>query len=431
MKTPSLILVALALALAAFLAPAPSRAQGGDTGAANVEAFIERNAELLDVATALVRETNSVKARGLLETATSLHKQSVDLLGANSTLAASRVAVRAREVIQQTIAVAKREARVEEQATRVMERATTRLEQARQALEDSGSDDVIPRRLILESADNLRRAREQMQEHMFETSLRLGESSLALSNRAIRMLRRDGGGADVAEEIDRTQRVLDRVMETRAALDPALNRLVDQAVELQRRAVRSAEQGNAPIALEQTRGARNLALRALRAGGAVGPSGEEDAIRAVSLTDELLDAARTALADAPSDALARRIEEAAQRQEDARRALQARDYPRAVTLTTGARDAVRAAMRSVDSAVDPDAVRTALERTDQVIARLHDALGGNDNRGARDYLERATARQREARGALADGDARRALALTRVAHNLARSGLSALDDAQR
>jgi hypothetical protein len=415
---------ALALAAAA-LAPGPASAQSG-TGNA-VREFIDRNAELLDQAAALVQETNSIKARGLLETAASLHKQSVALLDQNATAMAGRTAVRAREVIQQTIAVARREARVEEQATRMIERAVTRLEQARGAFEETGRDDLNARRLIVESGDNLRRAREQMQEHMFETSLRLAESSLALSTRAIRMLRGDGRGPDVAEEIDRTQRILDRVTETPAA-DPSLARLVEQAVDMQRRAFRSAEQGETAIAVEQTRGARTLALRALRAGGPAAASSEEDALRAVQLTDDILEGARGVAAEAADDALARRIAEAARQQDAAHRALDADDYPQAIRLTSAARDAVRAALRAVDVTVDPAAVETALSRTDAVIEELRGAVGGHA--GARAFLERASTRQRDARQALADGDARRALALTRVAHNLAQNGRAALDDAR-
>ena len=410
-------------------APSPAGAQGGN--GEMVRAFIERNAELLGEASALVQETNSTKARGLLETAYSLHRQSMGLLEQNSNAMAGRVALRAREVIQQTIAVAKRDARVEEQATRTMERAATRLEQARIAFEETGHDNIVARRLILESGDNLRRAREQTQEHMFETALHLGESSLALSTRAIRMLRRDGLGPDVAEEIDRTQSIIDRAGESRASRDPALNRLLEQAIELQRRAARSAERGEAAVAVEQTRGARNLALRAMRAGGAAGLSDEEQAVRAVALTDDVLEGARSVLGESPAgETVTRRVEEAARRQEDARRALGDGDYTRALALTTGARDAVREALRSMDVAVDPASVEAALGRTDETITRLRDALAGNSNAAAHALFERATARQREARGALGDGDARRALALTRVAHNLARGGLSALDDAE-
>jgi hypothetical protein len=426
MKTLPLILALLVTSLA--IAPHPAAGQFGNGD--SVAELIARNAELLGEASALVQETNSIKARGLLDTATSLHKQSVGLHERNQNAMAGRTAIRAREVIQQTIAVARRETRVEQQATRMMDRATTRLEQARFAFEETGHDDLNARRLILESTDNLRRAREQLQEHMFETSLRLAESSLAMSNRAIRLLRRDGRGPDLAEEIDRTQRIIDRVTESRASLDASLSRLVDQATDMQRRAVRSAEQGDPVIAVEQTRGARNLALRALRAHGTSGAPAEDDALRAVAQTDDLLEGARGVLAETPDDAVARRIEDASRQQDDARRALDNGDYARAVTLTTAARDAARAAMHSVRVSVDPASVEAALARTDATIAQLRDALASFDHPGSRSFLERATARQEEARAALAGDDPRRSLALTRVAHNLARSGLSALEDAE-
>jgi hypothetical protein len=426
MKAFLILLTLCATSLATAPHPATAQGMGGD----GVRAYIQRNAELLAEASALVQETNSTKARGLLETAYSLHKQSVSLMEQNSNAMAGRMAMRTREVIQQTITVARREARVEEQSTRTIERAGVRLEQARIAFEETGHDDIVARRLIYESADNLRRAREQMQEHMFETSLRLAESSMALSNRAIRMLRRDGQGPGVAEEIDRTQGIIDRAAESRAVQDPALHRLLEQAMELQRRAVRSAERGEAAVAVEQTRGARSLALRAMRAGGAAGPTDEEQAMRALALTDDVLEGARSVLGESRNDDAARRVAEAARRQDDARRALGDGDYPRAIALTTTARDAVRQALRGMNVTVDPAAVEAALARTDATIAQLRDALAENNHAAAREFMERATARQREARGALGDGDPRRSLALTRVAHNLARSGLSALQDAE-
>ncbi len=429
MRALTLIITLTAGLLA--LAPPPAKTQAGD--GTQLREFVARNAELLDHAAALVRETNSAKARSLLDMATTLHKQSVALLEKDSFAMAGRMAFRAREVIQQTIAVAKREARLEEQAARMMERAATRLEQARTAFEDTRRDDPGARRLIGESADNLRRAREQMQEHMFETSLRLAESSLALSTRAIRMLRRDGGGTDILDEIDRTQRVIDRVAEFPPSKDPSVGRLIEQAMEMQRRAVRSAERGEPGMATEQTRAARTFALRALRAarpGGPGGLSGEDEAIRAIALTDDIIGGARGILAENPGDALARRIEEAVRQQEAARASLDRGDFERALRLTTAAREMIRKALRGVELPVDPAAVEAALARTDDAIAALRDALAGHDHPVARDLLDRATTRQREARSALAGGEQKRSLALTRVAHTLARDGLSRLDDAR-
>jgi hypothetical protein len=423
---PIALIIAFAASLLAVTPPAP-QAQTGD--AAQLRDFIERNGELLEQATVLVKETNSVKARSLLETARSLHRQSIALLEQDALLMAGRTAARARDVIQQTIMVARREARVEDQATRMIERATSRLERARSAFEDAGHAETPARKMLFEATDQLRRAREQMQEHMFETALRLAESSLAMSTRAIRMLHRGGGLSDAGDELDRTQRVIDRALD-RPAHDAASKRLLDQSVEMQRRAEQRAERGDMPAAIELSRGARNLAMRALRSAGP-GAANEEDAFRAVDLTDEILEGARALVGERPDGPQAQRIEEATRQQESARRALDNGEFDRALRVTHAVRESVRSALREVDGPVRPEAVEAALARTDEAIATLRAQLAELKDATARDFLERATARQQEAYRALQAPDPRRALALTRVAHNLARNGLDRLRDGSR
>ncbi|MCI0451889.1 MAG: hypothetical protein L0Z51_05780 [Candidatus Latescibacteria bacterium] len=426
-QTIGIILLA-ALAASGPFAPAPVHAQAD---APNVQAFIERNDELLSFAAGVVMETNSTKARSLLETARGLHAQSVTLLEQNAPGMAFRVAVRAREVIQQTIAVAKREARVDEQAQKAIERATARLEQARALFEDAGGADPNVRRLLMESADNLRRARDQMHQHMFETALRLAVSSSDLSSRAIRMMRRDAGAGDVTDDIERTQDILDRLADARPTLPPALVKLADQAGEMQRRATASAERGDVERAREETRGARALALRALRAAGPADETAEERALRAVSLTDELLDRARAVALESNDEMLARSLEEAVRLQESAREALLRSDFETATRLSMRARDAAREALRKVEADLDPAAVEAALSRTDDAIARAKDALADAGDAQAQGLIERAQARQTEAKDAFASDDLRRALALTKIAHNLASQALRRIGDAVR
>jgi hypothetical protein len=423
-QTIGIVLLAALLA-GSTLASAPVRAQG----ASNVTEFIERNGELLAYAADLVMETNSTKARSLLETARSLHNQSVTLLEESSPGLAFRTAVRAREVIQQTIAVAKREARVDEQAQKAIERATARLEQARALFEDSGGADPNVRRLLMEAADNLRRARDQMHQHMFETALRLAVTSSELSSRALRMMRR--GAGDVVDDIERTQEILDRLTDARPTLAPTLAKLADQAEEMQRRATASAERGDIERAREETRGARALALRALRAAGPVEENAEESALRAVSLTDELLDRAGALATESGDEALARSLEEALRLQESAREALLRSDYETATRLSIRARDTAREALRKVEADVDPGAAEAALSRTDDAIARAQEALADHDDAEARGLIERAQARQAEAKDAFASDDLRRTLALTKIAHNLASQALRRIGDAAR
>jgi hypothetical protein len=418
LSTGILILVVLAAFPASTL---------GQVDAPNVRAFIERNAELLGYAGELVQETNSTKARGLLDAAQKLHEQSVALLDQNAPAMAFRVAVRTRETIQQTIAVAKRETRVEEQAHKAIERATARHELARTAYEDAGGDHANARRLIMEAADNLRRAHDQMNQHMFETALRLAWSSSELSSRALRMLRRDAGTGSIADEIDRTQEILERLSDARPSLPAAVVPLADQAEAMQRRAVASAGRGERERAADETRGARALALRALRAAGSNDETSEERALRAVTLTDELIERARALAVESGGDD-SRALDEAARLQTSAQEALLRSDYDAATRLSLRARDVARESVRAAEADIDPNTVQVALDRTDESIAKLTEAASDTADR---DIVERAQSRQREAREALGRGDLKRALALTKVAHNLASQALRRLGDAGR
>jgi tetratricopeptide (TPR) repeat protein len=412
--------------LVAALAPVPARSQTVDT--ANVREFIERNAELLDVAATLVQETNSTKARGSLDTARALHAQSIKLLEENRPGLAARVALRTREVIQQTIALAKREARLEEQALKAIERAAFRLEQARTAFEDAGSRDAAARRLLLEANDNLRRARQQLQQHTFEVSLNLAESSAALSLRALRLLRHDLVDAeDVQDEIERTEHVLERLADVRPALPPALVNLADRAIDLQAQARAGAVAGDVAIARERTLAARSLGLRALRVASG-GETSAENVERAVAATDDILERARELTQETGDRHVAERMADASRAQDAARHSLAQSEFEVALRQTMRARAIVRDALGGSSASVDVAAVETALARTDELLGRLQNALESHDDAQARDVLRRARARQEEARHAFADGDPRRALALTKVANNLAREGLRLLGD---
>jgi tetratricopeptide (TPR) repeat protein len=419
------VLIFTLVTLAAALGPVSARAQTVD--AANVREFIERNAELLDVAATLVAETNSTKARGSLETARSLHVQSVKLLEESRPALAARVALRTREVIQQTIAIAKREARLEEQAMKAIERAAIRLEQARTAFEDAGSGDAAARRLILEANDNLRRAREQLQQHTFEVSLNLAESSASLSLRALRLLRRELVDADeVQDEIERTEQVLERLADVRPTLPPTLVNLSNRAIELQAQARAGVVTGDVALARERTLAARSLALRALRVASG-GEASAENVQRAVAITDDILERARELAPETGDRNVVARIAEASRAQELARHSLEQSEFETALRQTMRARAMIRDALGSGGS-VDVGAVETALARTDELLGRLQNAVESHDDARAGDVLRRARAHQEEARHAFADRDPRRALALTKVANNLAREGLRLLGD---
>lgn len=414
-RTTGLVVAAV---LWVALLPAGAGAQTTDLAEA-----ISRNAELLAQATELVRETNSVKARTALEVARRLHEGSITEFESGSALRAGRTAREAREAILRAIAIARQEVKLEGNARKAIEHAQQRLEQARLALDDSGNrDDVAPRKLIEEARSQLQRSHDNLQEHMFEIALRLARASSDLSGRALQMLKREDSQPDrLLRELGRTDRILARVT---AANDNA-RRLLNEAQELQRRARDNARNGRDRLALENTRRARNLALRLMQSEAPLGEVDDQTATRALDFTDEVISRARSATAR-DSDAQ-KRIEEAARTQAVARNRLEQGQAGAAMRLTEQAREMAREAVRGIDRPVDAESVRAALANTDQELRRLADALGDNDDAELHGMYERATRRQQEARRAFENNRLRRALALTKVARNLAGNALRQME----
>lgn len=424
MKSPRFIKQALLTAWIAIIAAPAVSAQTTDFS--QIRDAIERNADLLAEATALVRETNSTKARAALETAKRLHEASLLQLRDGNALVATRAAREAREAILRVIAIARREAKLEEQAQKGIERAVGRLEQARGALDGAGAGDAPARKLLDEAGEQLQRAQNNMREHMFEVALQLANASEELSKRALRMLRGDALTPEIVHrEIVRTDDIIARVVEHELSTRPSRARDMDRAADLQARAKRQAAAGRLRLALDQTHRARDIALRALKTIGAQG-SDPEAVARAIALTDEVLD---RALGIAREHDLGQALEDLDRAREIQKRAKDRLDdglLPAAMQSTMRARKIARDALRGMERPVVPETVRAALAQTDEVLQRVQAALAEDENADARAFFERATARQAEATAAFEAGDPRKALALTRVARNLATTALREL-----
>jgi len=407
-------------------------AQNGDI--ADLMGAIARNEELLTEARFLVRQTSSSKARSSLQAAEKLHQLSKDLAAAGDRPSmAVRATGQARRAILNTINIAKREARLEENALKAMERAAHRLQQARSVYEEYGERDDLPvRKLLEEAAAQLQRARNNMREHLFDIALQLAKASTDMSNRAIQMLKRDSlSPEDVFREIERTDAIMERVLSrgesaTRPSLEQTVQDAMNQATELQNRSKYNARSDNYRLALEQTRRAREIAVRVARgASTTMGPNGENVA-RTIAFTDEMLARVETALQETGAPHLGERLDEAARLQLLAREKFDDEQFRAAMSLTLRAREIAKRALRTLEKPLDADAVRDALARTDEAIAQLAGRASGSGNTTAISLLERAQERQRNARAAFESGDHRRALALTRVARSLVRRALGEL-----
>jgi hypothetical protein len=425
MRPPRSILRVI-LVVVATLASAPAIAPAQTDSFADLQTAIERNAELLAQAEALVRQTNSVKARAALDAARKLHEGSQRLLREDRPRIAAVTVKEAREAILRAIAIARREVKLESNAIRTIERAGSRLEQARSSLDEyGGRDDGAPGKLVEEAGVQLQRSRDNMQEHMFEVALHLAKASEELSSRALRMMKAGGvSPGRVRREIGRTDDVIARAQE-RASGNRAV---LEEAIDIQRRAKENARSGRLRLALEQTARARDIALRLLKSAGASGELSEESAGRALAFTDEVLDRARRYASENQLDEALGRVAEAERVQDEAKSRYRERRLQPAMRMTLRARNMAKDAVRgALDKPIDVGDVRAALARTDETLRRLEEALAGSDNDAARELHDRAARRQDEARESLDAGEPRKALALTKVARNLAAKALRVLD----
>ncbi|MCH7548522.1 MAG: hypothetical protein IH969_03125 [Candidatus Krumholzibacteriota bacterium] len=416
----------------AFVAITLSSAAMAQAQLSDLVDVIQRNEELLREAVVLVRQTNSSKARASLEASVKLHQFSKELFAAGDAERAARVTLQARQAILNTINIARREVRLEQTAIRTMERAALRLQQARTLYEEYGQGNDVPvRKLIEEAYNQLQRARDNIREHLFDIARQLARASLDMSNRAIRLLKRDTfSPEDVFREIERTDNIIDRILSRdepalRRSIERAMQQAMEQAVDLQNRAKHNARSDNYPLALEQTHRARGIATRAARGAVATVEPDRESVARAIAFTDELFERARDIARANGLPRLVENLEEAARLQSAAKDKFAAEQYRAAMTLTLRARDIARRALRVPERPLDEQSVGAALDRTDETIERLSSRVSDGDTT-ARALLERARDRQASARTAYESDELRRALALTRVARELARHALQEL-----
>jgi hypothetical protein len=427
----SLVFIA-ALAITAFFSVVASGQPADDY--TRLRDAIQRNEELLREAKELVGRTNSVKARASLETALALQQEAVKLYdaGPNSgrlQLAAS-IAGKVREVAMQTIALAKKEARLEGDALRAIDRATERYEQAMQILSESGvSIDAVPVKLVDEARAQLSRAQDNMREHLYETAYRLAGSSEELSNQAIAMLKRDSSTPELAErELERTDRFLEDVSREVRSESAANSAALDEATNVQRRAKAQFEKREYGQSIDLTRLARRIAVRASQLSDA--EARPDAAQRALRLTDMLIVESRTMASQSRVKEIASAVERAEDLQQQARSRFERADYDAAMRLTSKARDVLRGAIVDEYVRLDQNDVRSALSTTDDELERAGAALAREGARRAMEIFDRALSQQAKAWEEFGHGRLKAALAYTRTARGLAQKALQVAHGAE-
>lgn len=427
-KRRTIIPVLLILLAATVLV---SGAYGQTDELEKLQEYIQQNGELLQEAEALVRGTNSAKARASLEAARQLHEASLRELAAARPVVSAHTAQQARNAILKAIQLAKRETRLEEQALKTIDHARRRNEMARTLFnEAAGADSEVVKKLIDESINQLMRAQASMREHMFEVAIQSANASIDMSNRAVQLLKRDAVGPElVRREIAHTDRLLDRIDERSHIIDNSdLSRMVAEAHDLQSRARSNAAQGRYLIAFENTKRARAIARQIVNRAGGSSESMAEALTRTLELTDGLVEQAHEIVRESGDDGAVARLDEARRMQQDAHGAFNAGQYDRASALTQRAREIARRTMRSLDRAIDAESAKRALVRTDETIARLRAAVDNNGGATASQLYERAARRQAKAWEAFNSNDLKKALANTKVARNLANRALQQVEN---
>lgn len=403
--------------------PLESQASGDLTA---LREQVARDAELLDKARELVVETNSAKARLVLEAATKLHRQSMLLVASVTTntdfARAALVTKKAREAILHTIALAKREAKFEENASKAIERAENRLEQTRKLIsEHDGREVQAARKLAGEAHGQLQRSRNNMREHLFEVALRLAVSSEQLSRHAIKTLRRDSADvSSVEREIEQTQRVLDRIGERMAEVNKhRAQQMYQESRELQMKAKQRLRDGERRTAFELTQEARRIAATLRATELTRSTIDRQNVERALRLTDALILEARTIATRQDTRQLSERIERADKIQARATNHFERGDDDKALKMTKKARVILKDSLSAIKRELRAEDIQSTLRETDEILVRLKEAVGQSEDALANELFARAQSKQRRAWKEFEEEKLRAALANTRLARRLA------------
>ena len=267
---------ALAVLLLAFLTPAgAARAQVEPEEGERVAAFIEVTGDILDRAAEAVGESESARARIVLDEARLLHDRSRELLAADRLLLAYRASQRARTAALHAARLARDELGFEERARARAERLRDLYETLLERAQEIRHERAL--RFLREAERQYLRAEEQYHQHSYEIAFNLLESAETLLRRAGRLLFEAGGAAHLEQQLERTGDLIDRTHERLGEdADPEAVALLVRAEDRLAQAREALQRGEPLRALQLARQARRLALQA---GGAADSSPPREAVR--------------------------------------------------------------------------------------------------------------------------------------------------------
>jgi hypothetical protein len=317
-------------------------AQTGD----RVREEVARTDEILERAAAVVRESESLRARELLDRAVQIQREARLNLEAARLLIAGRLTLEARGLAARALTLAREETATRSRAEREMERAARALDLARETLRE-----VPPpaSRVLMEATALLERSRTSFREQQYNASLRLALAAQRLVAQAL--AHGPVGGPRLQRELERTDHVLERVREIEAALPQAQVEALARAVNLQDAAWAAFRDRRAEEAASRTREARTIALRVRsESGPLVDDAAVGDALRE---TQVLLDRAADVIGGADDGRAAMLLERAQEHQHRARAMLESGHLRPALAQTRVARNlAARAIEQSASGEVD-------------------------------------------------------------------------------
>ncbi len=222
------------------------------------------------------------------------------------------------------------------------------------------------------------------------------------------------------EELERTDRALETadgiVGESRSQ---RAKDLLAQGHRVQAEAWETYRGGNSIGSMRLTLQARRFGVRA------VGFARSDDVLeqrgrRELENADNMLRSATERIAENPSDAALRLLDEARAQIDRGRRQLGEQHFEAAFRLALSAQRLIRQALEVNDAAAgEPRRIERELERTDNMIERAGEPVRESHDQDATTLLDRATTMQRTAWESYRAGQARAAVAQTREARNLA------------
>ncbi len=265
-RSPLPVLAALLIGLAVLSAgPAPAPAQDRD----RLEQYIARTGEIIDRARDVVRESDSQRARRVLQEAERLHQRSQQMSSQGRDVMAYGMSRRARQGAQQAARFGREAGGHEERARLRLERYREVRDQLADRAREAGDERAL--RFLRDADEQAQRASDHFRQGNHAMAIELVEAAETMLGRTARLLFEGGGAARLEREHDRVRELIERTAEQLAAADPAARAtgtdLLRSAREVLARAREADDRGRPLQALQSLRLARQLVGQAAAAVG--------------------------------------------------------------------------------------------------------------------------------------------------------------------